>query len=1099
MAKQMGAWAIVCAVVLFSQSVWADAVVVKAGEPLTITDENVGEFADGLTFKDAEGVVTFTTTAAPTMSITGAGTLVKDNAASWTLATAQTGFTGTWDFKGGLVDLTVEGGAGKVDASGVGPIYVRSGATFKISVATHMKYREFRLAGTGVDGKGALFCNVQDTTGLISLLRLEEDALMRSDKLWFLQASGAAAQIDLNGKTLTLSGGAVIYMINGKTVNGGTVRVANSTTISHRGTFLFDPLTQVVFEDKATYMLFNDSAPQTSTMTVEGTLKMYHVHQFHASSTTGTPVPCPQDGSKNNWLGEIRLLDAASLLSVGNENTDDLGETLSLGGPITGPGSVDVFGNCKFGRVVMSCPTNAFTGTLTVASANNAAETGWFEPVHSNAIPNYANLNVDNGIVLLKPGAEGWSWGMDSIARLSALANCTGVGTIAVDTSACPDGKMTLSGASLDAVEGRQEYATLSHVGEGVLTVEGPVERPLRVRAIGGTMRLAGDGPVRVSGTNSGGGGAVYYKTEGEILFDGVDDVELTSYPQYIGEAYGAPVWRFRNSTLTTTNVPANVAKDVTQNALVVGGNGWKGTVVFEDSIATTRLATALWSAASQGAVIQKDGVVNIQGDLTDSSVSSGIGMAGHGYYELRSGLCRWLGYTNLGLGGPAVFAQYGGIFSSTNFEGKSGAFYNVPHGAGSAHHYVRSGTLRVDGNILLGRSGDGILTLDGPDAVYRAGNNCINWGYSKTVSCVNLNDGGTLRAYFGARYDKTYYETNRLWRPYMYVNCNGGRIAISGDQGTHGAGGFGRNWELTCGEGQYPGVTQVTLYEKGLVYETASGTANLRNPLVKASGKGVVNIPWTPRDGYTVSPFVTITGDGKGACAFAEFDSDTGSVTNIRVVAHGFDYTWAKAKILAGMGNGKSSSPTNCWVEVDCELADNVSGGFTKEGAGEIVFQVTNTYEGVTAVNGGKLTLGADDVISAKSELSLGGGTLKLENLHQTFAGLRGTGGTVTGGDLKIVPPNGVWEISAKRFLDRESSVVAGTLDLTAVTEIRIVDTELLDTDAEALRSLNLFSATTVVWPDSLTITGPDGWRLVRKPNALGFGYAKGTMLLVR
>ena len=594
----------------------------------------------------------------------------------------------------------------------------------------------------------------------------------------------------------------------------------------------------------------------------------------------------------------------------------------------------------------------------------------------------------------------------------------------------------------------------------------------------------------------------VWNATDGEVLFDNARGIFFNSYPSYVGEAYGAPQLTFRNSTLCQTyDYPSHAGGQ--NDALVIGGNGWRGRMVVEgDSVVTGKFVMAAWSAAAQGSIIQKGGEVVVCGTTNDNNNASDLATSGHGYYELRSGTAKFLGYNRIGGYGSMVVAQYGGTFALTNYPGMSGAFFNAPAGGGGKSHlYVRSGTFRVVGNLLLGRYGESALTLDGPDARYSAQNDCVSWGYSDTVSSVNVNDGATLQANFGSRFTKGEYLGKYNYVPKMYLNVNGGRVRFTGDGGGRGGGAFGRVFE-DCTDAQNPGITRVTVYEKGLVYEAPSSTANLLHPVLKPTGKGIVRIPWTPVSGLSVSPYVTITGDGTGAAAFAEFDSDTGTITGIRIVSRGCDYTWAKAKVLVGMNGAKSSAPSNEWLEIDCELEENdrlPPGGFAKEGEGTLVLHATNTYEGVTAVNGGVLQLAADDVISAKSELSLGGGTLKLENLHQTFAGLRGTGGTVTGGDLKIVPPNGVWEISAKRFIDRESSAVAGTLDLTAVTEIRIVDTELLDTDAEALRSLNLFSATTVVWPDSLTITGPDGWRLVRKPNALGFGYAKGTMLLVR
>ena len=123
---------------------------------------------------------------------------------------------------------------------------------------------------------------------------------------------------------------------------------------------------------------------------------------------------------------------------------------------------------------------------------------------------------------------------------------------------------------------------------------------------------------------------------------------------------------------------------------------------------------------------------------------------------------------------------------------------------------------------------------------------------------------------------------------------------------------------------------------------------------------------------------------------------------------------------------------------------------------------------------------------------------TLDLNNVSEaTFTGVDGTGGTVANGELKIV---GEWTVSAKKFLNRETTAITGTLDLTDCTGITLTDTEVLDEAAKRLKGLKLFTATTVVGLADVEVSGvPKDWKISKIGNGIRLSTEKGLLLLVR
>jgi fibronectin-binding autotransporter adhesin len=163
--------------------------------------------------------------------------------------------------------------------------------------------------------------------------------------------------------------------------------------------------------------------------------------------------------------------------------------------------------------------------------------------------------------------------------------------------------------------------------------------------------------------------------------------------------------------------------------------------------------------------------------------------------------------------------------------------------------------------------------------------------------------------------------------------------------------------------------LAAATVYSEGAVFDTDGHDITVAQNLVKPDGMGVVtlDIPLANRGaGYKVAPVVALTtasGDtGYGATAVAEMESDGAGglrVAKIVITNPGTNYLAAPTVTLYGGG----AAATADLSALSLSLADNVSGGLTKNGLGSLTLTGALTYSGDTTVNVGTLnaTTGID------------------------------------------------------------------------------------------------------------------------------------------
>jgi autotransporter-associated beta strand protein len=257
-------------------------------------------------------------------------------------------------------------------------------------------------------------------------------------------------------------------------------------------------------------------------------------------------------------------------------------------------------------------------------------------------------------------------------------------------------------------------------------------------------------------------------------------------------------------------------------------------------------------------------------------------------------------------------------------------------------------------------------------------------------------------------------------------------------------------------------------------------------------TGKGVAAVSKGNLSEITLvgSPRVSIEGDGRGASAYAEFDSLSGKVTGIRVTSPGCDYTFATASVHYG--------DTVLAEGLEVELEENVGAPFTKSGPGTLMLMATNTWCGATIVKDGVLTAGTDGAIPPATRLVLDGGTIDLGGFDFSFAGISGSGGTVVGGTAKIA---GEWvvdgaELATNRLM-KSFTTVSGDVEIEPGSRMRITGFDELD-GAKVYRILRMAQGT-LSGVENLVCDLPHGWRLLRSASGLAISKVKSVTVIVR
>ena len=995
-----------------------------------------------------------TTTWFGTNPLTGNGTLVKRGSSTLTGSSGAWSFYGTFIVEGGTFIQTVHY---VVDGCRSAKTYVRSGATYRISSAIRLGDVELHVAGTGVDGNGALIVD-DGGVGLLSYLELDDDASVVVNCAKQIISAGVPggrllcydpAQVKMNGHKLTVGGTSLKLMFNKVEFVGG-------------GLLTLDGLASAERELEST------ACDYGTTMVVANGDWLFPAAGFEA----------PVEITAGNTLHFAPLANVCC----------------NIAGALTG------LGGLRFGASDALCTGMAH---LAVSNAYEGAthvygDTDFVLCLGSKySIPDMSGLDLVGGSLAVAAGTQSDGvtprWNAGEVLDFFKSQSTSEM--LVYTTDATNELSLVISAADV------AEYYPLLDVvwgaigtGLGHYTLVGPYAsaNPINLNILSGAVCLSGAesialGNVAVSGTTEGQGGMLILNGAADVVYgDQIITVGSTS------DAITAPVARMivTNSTLRSTYTPSTFA-DFSTGSLFIGRHATGVLEVEDGAVISNRMVigggSSFNTGSGIGAVYQRGGTVRPFSDNEKLYFTAGIGIAGHGSYLLSGGLYRPTGDFNVGGYSSGCFLQTGGTAEYPS------RFYMSSHANGKSYYTVLGGATRMTekaGNPFLVDNNGGLacITVQGEDASFSIKDSQYSILYfgrvtnKDDIARINLNDGGVLELGSIRAYQASYTSENPL-----VINFNGGILRM-GTSKTPFCANSSCHWP------------KVVVYEKGVQVDAAEGAVDgdntgARFEAMKEGGIQSINLP-SPLSGYPAIPRVDIVGDGDGATAVALVDPMTDSVTNILVTSHGWGYTTGGTIVyLRYASTTKYTFPAASIV-----IADNEIGGFTKRGTNTFTMLYNNEWEKWTRVLGGTLKMGAAGSIPAGTALTVSNGaTLDFNNFPEpTFSSIDGTGGTALNGSIKIVGVDGVLSVSAEKYMSGESTIIAGTIDLTGVSEIRLTNTEVLGENGDRRY---LFKATNLVLPqETIAITDvPNKWELRLSDNGLSLSKTRGFVLIVR
>ena len=530
-------------------------------------------------------------------------------------------------------------------------------------------------------------------------------------------------------------------------------------------------------------------------------------------------------------------------------------------------------------------------------------------------------------------------------------------------------------------------------------------------------------------------------------------------------------------------------------------GNGENSRAILEvgdNAYFSGKLLIANDSVGMVGSVYQRGGTVNTPNSSADMGWgNSGWSTPSQSFYEICGGTYQVGYWTRQAIAPNAIgmFYQHGGTVKLNS------RFIPCIRGTGVVYQTSGTWTNGDQNDIGYGEwsswapGGFCNWTITGEGTKYTSSNLIRVGAHDGAIHIFNVNNGARLET-MQVSAGKTNLNSRGI------LNFNGGAYAPSG------ASCLGN--ETNTGNGGQP---EIYIYGGGMTFDTSRVTASDKVTTVNASflaptGKGVKSIAMPPSElpeGYIAPPLVVIEGDGFGATAVAEFDSTNKVVTGITVTSPGCDYTTARAYFYGG-GPKASNGYVECGAVA---LEDNVSGGLTKIGAGNLkLVNCEHTYTGVTYVAQGTLsTYGRNENkerILANTAVRIAKGAVLDLYWHASYvkafggAGICYNQGPTRTGELFYTKDEVADGGLTFSNTDVATAGATGRLELIANTVVKISDLDELDHS----KTYPLVTCTASLTIDGgLTLEGGDAgrWRLVTDSKKLSLRPIGGMVILLK
>lgn len=888
-----------------------------------------------------------TTLASYDLEKTGGGRLI--------ISTSISSYTGEIRVKEGFLKVMANGALG---ASSAGTI-VSDGATLEVgataSTANKLNFQAepITISGNGVDGKGALNNAYSHDYTSWGKVTLAADAGVGGVSRHDLRGS----TFNMNGHTLTVRG---YFALTSETVtNPGRIHVLSNDVYGATSTFVFESIVKLNGGEENVVSLGEGTC-----LNLQGTRVDLPWTLVASNNCTAFNATNGGATNRNVWAGPVQLVSGDVKIQPRPAYP------IMVSGTISGAGRL-VHNN--EGEVYLRALDNSFTGGLKLNATKSTCWVYGLIPGYDTAGKVHLSGRGARLFVHVGDGTNG-GWTADQYLALAGAFAQGSDGNATVAAFNDEGETLILDGAY---------SACVGHAGEGRMDLTGSLGPWCNIANYGGELNVTGQALVHFADfaggtTTIGDGGYLYYRTNACVGATWPDVARLV----------------VDGGTYCQTNVSSAVAKAV-YGTMVGTSQAYKsatpsnqrGILELKRGIMTNRvnLANVQYGYSTVG--YSNAGALYVKGGFWDSrgtgnSCDMYVGSSGSGYVEISGGTTKIPGWTMVGAGtGRGVWVQTGGKVSV------AGTSLSFGQGSARATGYFSGGSMTSNYEVILGKctwsyestGAKSDFTVDGTAELSVGGamDMCMA---SNHVAVLNLN-GGVLATPFIQKTTNLLNAVSTSGTKDMsfntgeaYVNFNGGTLKSKAS---------GELFKLP--------PDRVTVYSGGATFDTDGYSSTVSVPLVAPSGNGIASIAspasFNTEWNYIGSPHVEITGDGSGASAYAEFDSESGLVTGIKVTSPGCGYTTASAVISrCGWTNTVTITPT---------LAAFDAGGITKKGLGMLTLNATNSFSGPVTVSGGTLRAGTDRAFPTSAfDLTIDGGTFDGGGYAWNFGAITATSG---------------------------------------------------------------------------------------------------------